>query len=63
MQFEKWLDYDTNPLYALMHESIYCQVNDIICSLFTHNRWFSFISGPQSLVLCRVLLVDGLQTE
>ncbi|XP_022871149.1 uncharacterized protein LOC111390353 [Olea europaea var. sylvestris] len=22
---EKWLDFDTNPLYALMHESIYCQ--------------------------------------
>lgn len=26
MQYEKWLDFDTNPLYALMHESIYCQV-------------------------------------
>ncbi|KAL8495103.1 hypothetical protein ACS0TY_019316 [Phlomoides rotata] len=23
--YEKWLDFDTNPLYALMHESIYCQ--------------------------------------
>ncbi|KAJ4843874.1 hypothetical protein Tsubulata_024351 [Turnera subulata] len=23
--FENWLDFDTNPLYALMHESIYCQ--------------------------------------
>ncbi|KAM7472244.1 hypothetical protein LguiA_010427 [Lonicera macranthoides] len=23
--FERWLAYDTNPLYALMHESIYCQ--------------------------------------
>ncbi|KAG2725382.1 hypothetical protein I3843_01G063400 [Carya illinoinensis] len=23
--FEKWLSFDTNPLYALMHESIYCQ--------------------------------------
>ncbi|XP_057499413.1 uncharacterized protein LOC130783683 [Actinidia eriantha] len=23
--FEKWLDFDTNPLYALLHESIYCQ--------------------------------------
>lgn len=26
MQYEKWLDFDSNPLYALMHESIYCQV-------------------------------------
>ncbi|XP_047169520.1 proline iminopeptidase-like [Vigna umbellata] len=25
LQFEKWLSFDTNPLYALMHESIYCQ--------------------------------------
>ncbi|KAA8520687.1 hypothetical protein F0562_015041 [Nyssa sinensis] len=23
--FEKWLDFDTNPLYALLHEAIYCQ--------------------------------------
>ncbi|XP_065859761.1 uncharacterized protein [Euphorbia lathyris] len=23
--FENWLDFDSNPLYALMHESIYCQ--------------------------------------
>ncbi|XP_020234786.1 uncharacterized protein LOC109814705 [Cajanus cajan] len=23
--FEKWLNFDTNPLYAIMHESIYCQ--------------------------------------
>ncbi|XP_054793332.1 uncharacterized protein LOC129298914 [Prosopis cineraria] len=23
--FEKWLDFDTNPLYALLHEPIYCQ--------------------------------------
>ncbi|XP_057979739.1 uncharacterized protein LOC131165736 [Malania oleifera] len=23
--FENWLAFDTNPLYALMHESIYCQ--------------------------------------
>ncbi|XP_051148165.1 uncharacterized protein LOC127263186 [Andrographis paniculata] len=23
--FERWLDYNTNPLYAIMHESIYCQ--------------------------------------
>ncbi|CAA0842549.1 alpha/beta-Hydrolases superfamily protein [Striga hermonthica] len=23
--YERWLDFDTNPLYALMHESIYCQ--------------------------------------
>ncbi|XP_059459072.1 uncharacterized protein LOC132188590 isoform X2 [Corylus avellana] len=23
--FEKWLAFDTNPLYALLHESIYCQ--------------------------------------
>ncbi|XP_050387632.1 uncharacterized protein LOC126803937 [Argentina anserina] len=23
--FEKWSSFDTNPLYALMHESIYCQ--------------------------------------
>ncbi|CAI9764181.1 unnamed protein product [Fraxinus pennsylvanica] len=23
--YEKWFDFDTNPLYALMHESIYCQ--------------------------------------
>ncbi|KAK9074268.1 hypothetical protein SSX86_006865 [Deinandra increscens subsp. villosa] len=23
--FEKWHSFDTNPLYALMHESIYCQ--------------------------------------
>ncbi|XP_057780404.1 uncharacterized protein LOC130998972 [Salvia miltiorrhiza] len=23
--YEKWLDFDCNPLYALMHESIYCQ--------------------------------------
>ncbi|KAJ7962465.1 putative Proline iminopeptidase [Quillaja saponaria] len=23
--FEKWLGFDTNPLYALLHESIYCQ--------------------------------------
>ncbi|KAK0583381.1 hypothetical protein LWI29_036336 [Acer saccharum] len=22
---ENWLDFDTNPLYAIMHESIYCQ--------------------------------------
>nr|XP_010925826.1 uncharacterized protein LOC105048262 [Elaeis guineensis] len=23
--FESWIEFDTNPLYALMHESIYCQ--------------------------------------
>lgn len=23
--FESWIDFETNPLYALMHESIYCQ--------------------------------------
>ncbi|ERN05045.1 uncharacterized protein LOC18433212 [Amborella trichopoda] len=23
--YEKWLAFDTNPLYALLHESIYCQ--------------------------------------
>ncbi|KAK7243298.1 hypothetical protein RIF29_38091 [Crotalaria pallida] len=23
--FEKWLGFDTNPLYAILHESIYCQ--------------------------------------
>nr|XP_009405612.1 PREDICTED: uncharacterized protein LOC103988720 [Musa acuminata subsp. malaccensis] len=23
--FESWIDFDTNPLYALLHESIYCQ--------------------------------------
>ncbi|XP_059651331.1 uncharacterized protein LOC132298959 [Cornus florida] len=23
--FEKWLAFDTNPLYALLHESVYCQ--------------------------------------
>ncbi|KAI3444487.1 hypothetical protein Pfo_001152 [Paulownia fortunei] len=23
--YERWLDFDTNPLFALMHESIYCQ--------------------------------------
>ncbi|CAL9205674.1 unnamed protein product [Musa hybrid cultivar] len=23
--FESWLDFDTNPLYALLHESIFCQ--------------------------------------
>ncbi|KAL6493992.1 hypothetical protein OROGR_031901 [Orobanche gracilis] len=23
--YERWLDFDTYPLYALMHESIYCQ--------------------------------------
>lgn len=26
LQFENWLDFDTNPLYALLHESVYCQV-------------------------------------
>ncbi|KAK4266910.1 hypothetical protein QN277_023769 [Acacia crassicarpa] len=25
ISFEKWLDFDTNPLYALLHEPIYCQ--------------------------------------
>ncbi|KAL0379462.1 UNVERIFIED_CONTAM: Proline iminopeptidase [Sesamum angustifolium] len=25
LPYEGWLAYDTNPLYALMHESIYCQ--------------------------------------
>lgn len=30
MQVEKWLDFDTNPLFALMHESIYCQVSSQI---------------------------------
>ncbi|XP_008797149.2 proline iminopeptidase isoform X2 [Phoenix dactylifera] len=24
--FESWIEFDTNPLYALMHESIYCQM-------------------------------------
>ncbi|XP_042472942.1 proline iminopeptidase-like [Zingiber officinale] len=23
--FESWIEFDTNPLYALLHESIYCQ--------------------------------------
>lgn len=23
--FESWMSWDTNPLYALLHESIYCQ--------------------------------------
>lgn len=39
MQYEKWLDFDTNPLYALMHESIYCQVKFFlvgnICLMFS----------------------------
>jgi hypothetical protein len=24
-QVENWIDFDTNPLYAIMHEAIYCQ--------------------------------------
>lgn len=26
VQIDNWFDFDTNPLYAIMHESIYCQV-------------------------------------
>lgn len=26
VQVDDWFDFDTNPLYAIMHESIYCQV-------------------------------------
>lgn len=63
MQFEKWLDFDTNPLYALLHEPIYCQVDIIIFFLFTHSLWFYLISDSQSLSLCRVLLIGGLLTE
>ncbi|XP_020587533.1 uncharacterized protein LOC110029539 [Phalaenopsis equestris] len=25
LQFENWIEFETNPLYALLHESIYCQ--------------------------------------
>ncbi|XWS76960.1 hypothetical protein CRYUN_Cryun01aG0223000 [Craigia yunnanensis] len=25
MRYESWLSFDTNPLYAILHESIYCQ--------------------------------------
>ena len=28
MQYERSLDFDTNPLFALLHESIYCQVKN-----------------------------------
>lgn len=24
-EFDSWMSWDTNPLYALLHESIYCQ--------------------------------------
>jgi hypothetical protein len=34
MQVENWFDFDTNPLYAIMHESIYCQVFNLTNSVF-----------------------------
>lgn len=58
LQFEKWLSFDTNPLYALMHESIYCQV-----LLFLVPCLCIIYASPSTLVppsLCRVLLVNGL---
>jgi hypothetical protein len=30
MQIENWLSFDTNPLYAVLHESIYCQVGQLL---------------------------------
>lgn len=46
MQFEKRLSFDTNPLYALLHESIYCQVNVLVsflCMIYGFlNHWSSF---------------------
>lgn len=38
MQYERWFDFDTNPLYALMHESIYCQVKLFLVG----NIWLIF---------------------
>lgn len=32
MQVDNLLVFDTNPLFALMHETIYCQVSSIILS-------------------------------
>lgn len=34
MQFDNWLDIDTNPLYALLHEAIYCQVKVYFSDFF-----------------------------
>lgn len=35
MQVENFLSFDTNPLYALMQETIYCQVSYIVQSWLT----------------------------
>ncbi|XP_075519137.1 uncharacterized protein LOC142553041 isoform X2 [Primulina tabacum] len=56
--YERWLSFDTNPLYALMHESIYCEVNILVVTAFT-NIWkhlvLSRLSLP-SLILENTLL-------
>ncbi|KAG6786816.1 hypothetical protein POTOM_008433 [Populus tomentosa] len=47
--FENWLDFDTNPLYALLHESIYCQVDLLNPLLAFLNPLLFWFKGDSSL--------------
>lgn len=48
-QVENWIDFDTNPLYAIMHEAIYCQVGSISHSVGSepvkHHTWHINVWG------------------
>lgn len=56
MQFDNWLDIDTNPLYALLHEAIYCQVkvyfsDFFLCfSPFFYFSFFFFVGVGRSIL-------------
>ncbi|XP_047062286.1 proline iminopeptidase isoform X1 [Lolium rigidum] len=52
-EFEMWLGFDQNPLYALLHESIYCEVTYEICSIV--------LTGTVTLFCCSCLILCVMQ--
>ena len=53
MQFEMWLGFDQNPIYDLLHESIYYEVTTKPVALFS---WYS---GHYSAVHRLVFFMDA----
>lgn len=67
MQFDNWLDIDTNPLYALLHEAIYCQVKVYFSDFFLYfSPFFSFLFffvgvGRSNLKFMKIYSLTDLQ--
>jgi hypothetical protein len=49
--FTAWSSWDTNPLYALLHEPIYCQVRHLNSSTAAAASWLAWHRDCESLRL------------